>query len=67
MAYIVNGYCLRCERDTQHTNSKCDICAERENRERIAVWNSLITDEKLQDLRRRIERLENRRYDEPIS
>lgn len=41
-----------------HTNTKCNICNEREERERVAKWNVQTVDEKLQDLRKRVESLE---------
>jgi hypothetical protein len=58
MAYIRDEYCHRCEKETQHCNHKCTNCAEREYRERTAAWNALTTDEKLQDIRKRLEDLE---------
>lgn len=58
MALVRNDYCNHCEKDTQHVNWHCSVCARREERERIALWNALPTDEKLQDLRKRLERIE---------
>ena len=58
MAFVNFKYCSKCEIETNHTNDKCDTCRDRARRERTAAWNALTTDEKLQDLRRRVEGLE---------
>ena len=59
MAYLNTEYCHRCERDTPHINGECGPCSERESREKIAAWNALTTEEKLIDLRKRVEHLEH--------
>lgn len=58
MAYIQQEYCHECERETLHCNGKCPDCSAREYREQTAAWNALTTDEKLQDIRKRLEALE---------
>ena len=58
MAFIQMKYCSRCEKETQHCNGVCPVCSERSERERIALWNALTVDEKLSDLRKRVEKLE---------
>ncbi len=58
MAFIQQEFCRYCEQVTQHCNGKCQACAEREARESSAAWNARTTEEKLQDLRRRVESLE---------
>ena len=58
MAFVRDEYCGKCEKVTTHTNSKCNNCEAREYREETAKWNAQTTDEKLQDLRRRVEKLE---------
>jgi hypothetical protein len=58
MAYISTEYCRKCETETNHINRKCFNCSAREERERIALWNAKTTDEKLQDLRIRMEKME---------
>lgn len=58
MAFINDSYCCRCERVTSHINGGCSICNERNERERIGKWNALTIDEKLSDLRKRVESLE---------
>lgn len=52
MALVRTKYCNECEKETMHRNEKCEVCGEREERERrIAKWNS--------HLRIRLERLES--------
>ena len=59
MAYLEqNKYCYVCEKTSNHVNGKCPHCEEKKERERIAVWNALTVEEKLQNLRRRVEELE---------
>jgi hypothetical protein len=60
MAFVRLEYCRRCEKDTQHTDHKCFTCWDRQERERIAIWNVQTVEEKLQDLRRRVEALEKK-------
>jgi len=59
MAYIRDEYCRTCEKTTQHTNGKCDVCCKREHREEMAAWQAKTTDEKLLDLHKRLLRREN--------
>lgn len=58
MAFIRMEYCNSCEKETQHCNGVCPTCYEKSERIRIAKWNDLMADEKLVDLRKRIEKLE---------
>ena len=58
MAFVCDEFCAVCKKVTQHCNSKCGVCFEREERMRIAAWNAQTDGEKLQDLRRRVEALE---------
>ena len=58
MAYVVDEECPVCEILTRHVNRKCVICDERKERERIVQWNSQPADIKMEDLRKRIEKLE---------
>ena len=60
MAYITFGYCKKCEAQTQYVNGYCCACLQREEREKIAAWNALTVEEKLQDLRRRVDKLEDK-------
>jgi hypothetical protein len=59
MAFIDAKYCSRCEIVTFHTNGECSPCKKRYNDERIAQWDSLTVDERLADLRERVEKLEH--------
>jgi len=58
MAFIRYEYCSVCEKETEHINLNCSSCQERERRLFIGQWNALNVDEKIQDLRKRIEKLE---------
>jgi predicted amidophosphoribosyltransferase len=58
MAMIRVEYCQKCQEETSHCNGRCGACWDREERQRIAAWRALTTDEKLDDLRERIEVLE---------
>jgi hypothetical protein len=58
MAFLDFNYCFKCEKETQHINGNCLFCCERLDRERIAKWNAQTIDEKLSNLRKRIEELE---------
>ena len=58
MALVQQEYCPKCEKETQHVNRVCVYCGDRERRKKIASWNALTVNEKLQDLRRRVEKLE---------
>jgi hypothetical protein len=58
MAFMTVKYCADCKKETQHCNGICLVCHERFELERITVWNSLTTDEKLNDIRKRVEKLE---------
>lgn len=52
------NYCNVCMTETTHYNNKCSKCHDREERQRIAAWQALTTEEKLDDIRTRIEALE---------
>jgi len=58
MAYIHQKYCHRCEKITTHNHLDCQLCKEKAHREKVAAWNAQTTEEKLQDLRKRVEKLE---------
>ena len=59
MAHVVTEYCGRCETDTTFVNGSCSSCSMREYREMVGAWNALTVDEKLTDLRKRMEKLEH--------
>ena len=56
--YLSENYCNKCEKTTTHHNGTCIICTDREDKKRIAEWNSMSDADKQRDLRQRIERLE---------
>jgi acyl-CoA reductase-like NAD-dependent aldehyde dehydrogenase len=60
MAYVSDDECRVCERVTQHVNRECVECRARKYRQATAAWNALTVEERLQDLRRRVEALEAR-------
>lgn len=60
MAFVEFKYCEKCVGTTNFINGKCAVCSDREYRQQIAAWQALTTEEKLLDLMKRIERLENR-------
>lgn len=59
MAFIDAKYCSRCEIVTSHVNGECFSCKKRFNDVRIAQWDALTVDERLTDLRERLEKLEH--------
>lgn len=58
MAFVAEEYCRKCEKMTNHINLKCTYCEGIKERAKLADWNALPTEERLQDLRRRVEALE---------
>lgn len=58
MAHISTDWCYFCKKETQHLNSKCRLCQDRESREKWISWNSLDNDTKINQLLERIEKLE---------
>jgi hypothetical protein len=59
MAYISNQWCEKCRSDKEHINNKCVTCAVVEVKEKRTIWNSKTDSEKIEELLRRIEKLEN--------
>lgn len=60
MAHVEFKHCEKCVGTTNHINGKCTVCSDREYRQKIAAWKVLTTEEKLLDLMKRIEKLENK-------
>jgi hypothetical protein len=58
MVMYGSHYCYVCNGETVHYDNKCSQCRDREERKRIAAWKALTTQEKLDDLRERLEKLE---------
>lgn len=59
MAYLSEGWCLVCQDHRSYINNKCIQCACREAREQRAIWNSKTNEEKIEELLKRIQSLEN--------
>ena len=60
MVMIKEMYCDRCEKKTLHNFMMCRECEQRACREKVAKWNALTVDERLKDIRKRLEKLEER-------
>jgi len=58
MAYLHQAWCNDCGKETRHMNHKCQVCGPAKERARIAAWNEQTTQVKLNDLRKRVEKLE---------
>jgi hypothetical protein len=58
MAFVRDEHCDVCNKKTTHSNNRCVECIAREAEERKAAWHKLSLDDKLEDLRKRIEKLE---------
>lgn len=58
MAFVRYQFCDKCAKETRHTNLHCNDCFSRENRNKIVTWEAQTIEEKLTDLRKRIEKLE---------
>lgn len=56
--FLEHKECPVCQKDTAHHNGACSECAERRNREYLHKWNCMSYDDRLKDLRERVERLE---------
>ena len=59
MAFIHEAFCGRCNKRTQHNHGTCLDCRKRAYDEIVEEWNKLSLEEKLNDLRVRIEKLES--------
>lgn len=60
MAYVVHQYCNECCNTTLHVNNKCSECKSREQRQKLAAWQSLTVEEKLLDIHKRLSYLERK-------
>ena len=58
MVMAMTQWCQHCERETRHHDCQCTVCAERKRKEYLMAWNAMSVDERLSDLRRRIEQVE---------
>lgn len=60
MAFVREEHCSVCNRETQHCNGKCSECAKKKRNAEVAAWEIQSVEEKLTDLRKRVEHLEQR-------
>ena len=58
MAFVRYEYCRECGKETQHINGKCVHCEHQKALAEEAAWNAHDVDWKLNDLRKRLEKLE---------
>ena len=58
MVMAQHTWCNQCDGDTLHHDGHCTVCVEKERRVRRATWLALTPDEKIEELVKRIERLE---------
>ena len=58
MAYIETKSCPVCQEVRRFTNGVCNECRHRRKREELHKWNSMSYDARLDDLRKRVEKLE---------
>lgn len=56
--FLQDLYCNKCQKDTQHCNNMCSVCKEKEEKKRIRKWRAMSANKKLDDLRQRVEKLE---------
>jgi len=59
MAFITDEHCHVCGKTTPHNHRACSECNMRKEKERIHDWHSQPLDAKLDDLRKRVEKLED--------
>lgn len=62
MALCDMRFCIKCNKDTMHTNGHCNDCSVKEEAERIRMWEVMDVSTKLTNLRERIEKLERNKY-----
>lgn len=60
MALVQDHYCATCKETTQHINNECVVCMGEEKRLKELAWSKKTADEKIEDLRKRIEALEQK-------
>jgi len=58
MAHISYEICNTCNSTTQHVNNKCCECLVKENKKRIHEWKSLSIEDKLENINKRLKKLE---------
>jgi hypothetical protein len=55
---VHESYCLVCKKETRHCDNECSVCEAKAEKKRISKWKAMSTDKKLDDLRKRVEDLE---------
>lgn len=57
-------FCSKCNGNTKHTNGKCNVCSILEKDRKEEEWKSLKIEDKIEALKKRIEKLEvkDKRY-----
>lgn len=58
MAIVNDLECSICKTITRHVNYKCCSCFQREEKERQDCWNCLPIEIKIDELKKRIEKIE---------
>ena len=58
MVQIVDRFCESCGHVTSHHDGRCTVCVDSRRRAEVAAWNELTVDQRLNDLRKRMEKLE---------
>ena len=62
MALCDMRFCIKCNNQTMHTNGRWNNCTVREQEEKERMWEVMDVSTKLTDLRKRIEKLEQKQY-----
>ena len=60
MVYLHESYCTDCGKLTKFRNSLCNNCEEKKKRIKVATWSVLTGEEKIEELKKRIEQLESK-------
>ena len=60
MARFETIYCIRCSKTQKTVNGKCEACIKRDSNKRKSEFSKKSVDEQIEELRQRIEALENR-------
>lgn len=56
--FISFEFCPKCNGYTQHTNNHCNVCSMEKYRKEEEEWKSLKIEDKIEALKKRIEKLE---------
>lgn len=58
MAFIQARYCAKCNKQTRHIDGECEECLNHFSTKELEKWNGQSLEDKIKNLRERIERLE---------